>query len=83
MNNFVHNVVFDILQQIFHGRIDRKLDRQLAISVFLDGRLIERILAGQTANDAQTCVPPQVVSSRIVLTIFFAAAGSGSATWDT
>ncbi|KAM0792410.1 hypothetical protein ACM66B_005088 [Microbotryomycetes sp. NB124-2] len=51
-NNFLHNVVFDILQQIFHGRLDRALDRQLAISVFTEGRLIDRILAGQAANDA-------------------------------
>ncbi|KAI5475707.1 hypothetical protein MNV49_001041 [Pseudohyphozyma bogoriensis] len=50
-NNFLHNVVFDILQQIFHGRIERPLDRQLALSVFLDARLIDRILAGQAAND--------------------------------
>ncbi|GAA5921785.1 hypothetical protein JCM1841_001862 [Sporobolomyces salmonicolor] len=51
-NNFLHNVVFDLLQQIFHGRIDRSLDRQLALSVFLDGRLCERILEGQKRNDA-------------------------------
>ncbi|KAK4053021.1 sporulation-induced protein [Microbotryomycetes sp. JL201] len=51
-NNFLHNVVFDILQQIFHGRLDRALDRQLALTVFVEGRLIERILAGQAANDA-------------------------------
>ncbi|GAA5931381.1 uncharacterized protein JCM15063_001450 [Sporobolomyces koalae] len=50
-NNFLHNVVFDIIQQIFHGRIDRQLDRQLALSLFLDGRLCERLLAGQRRND--------------------------------
>ena len=49
----MHNVVFDLLQQIFHGRIDRALDRQLALSVFIDGRLIDRILAGQAANDLE------------------------------
>ena len=50
-NNFLHNVVFDLIQQIFNGRIDRALDRQLAIAVFVDGKLIDRILAGQAAND--------------------------------
>ncbi|GAA6061581.1 hypothetical protein JCM10212_004331 [Sporobolomyces blumeae] len=50
-NNFLHNVVFDIIQQIFHGRIDRPLDRQLALSLFLDGRLCERLLDGQKRND--------------------------------
>ncbi|GAA6016562.1 hypothetical protein JCM10207_002842 [Rhodosporidiobolus poonsookiae] len=51
-NNFLHNVVFDFLQQIFHGRLDRPLDHQLAVSVFTDARLCERILAGQARNDA-------------------------------
>lgn len=52
-NNFLHNVVFDIVQQIFHGRIDRTLDRQLALSVFIDARLIDRILEGQATNDRE------------------------------
>ncbi|SCV69501.1 BQ2448_2521 [Microbotryum intermedium] len=50
-NNLIHNVTFDLIQQIFHGRIDRGLDRQLAVSVFLDGRLIDRILEGHEANE--------------------------------
>ncbi|GAA5824299.1 hypothetical protein JCM3770_004456 [Rhodotorula araucariae] len=50
-NNFLHNVVFDLIQQIFHGRLDRTLDRQLAESVFVEGKLCERILDGQKAND--------------------------------
>ncbi|GAA5841518.1 hypothetical protein JCM11251_001248 [Rhodosporidiobolus azoricus] len=51
-NNFLHNVVFDLLQQIFHGRLNRPLDRRLAESVFADARLCERILEGQKRNDA-------------------------------
>lgn len=50
-NNFLHNVVYDVLQQIFHGRLDRTLDRQLALSVFIDAKLIQRILEGQAVND--------------------------------
>ncbi|GAA5927003.1 hypothetical protein JCM10213_005548 [Rhodosporidiobolus nylandii] len=50
-HNFLHNVVFDVLQQIFHGRLDRPLDRQLAVSTFVDGRLCERILKAQKRND--------------------------------
>ncbi|GAA5931202.1 hypothetical protein JCM3775_004960 [Rhodotorula graminis] len=50
-HNFLHNVVFDLVQQIFHGRLDRTLDRQLAESVFTDGKLCERLLDGQKAND--------------------------------
>lgn len=50
-NNFLHSVVFDVVQQIFQGRLDRTLDRQLAESVFIDGRLCQRILEGQKRND--------------------------------
>lgn len=44
-------MVFDVLQQIFQGRLDRTLDRQLAESVFTDGRLCQLILEGQKRND--------------------------------
>lgn len=57
-NNFLHNVVFDVLQQIFHGRVDRLLDRELALSVFIEGRLIDRILEGHADNDANWCEKP-------------------------
>lgn len=50
-NNFLHSVVFDVVQQIFQGRLDRTLDRQLAESVFIDGRLCQLILEGQKRND--------------------------------
>ncbi|GAA5985159.1 hypothetical protein JCM11641_005470 [Rhodosporidiobolus odoratus] len=50
-NNFLHNVVFDLLQQVFHGRLDRPLDYHLAVSVFNDARLCERLLDGQKRND--------------------------------
>ncbi|GAA5947303.1 hypothetical protein JCM3765_001616 [Sporobolomyces pararoseus] len=59
-NNFLHNVVFDIIQQIFHGRIDRQLDRQLALSLFLDGRLCERLLDGQKRNDEAAAKRPNM-----------------------
>lgn len=60
----MHNVVFDVLQQIFHGRIDRALDRQLALSVFIDGRLVDRILAGQAANDIEVYVEISQTTTR-------------------
>lgn len=43
--------MFDVVQQIFQGRLDRTLDRQLAESVFIDGRLCQLILEGQKRND--------------------------------
>lgn len=59
-NNFLHSVVFDVLQQIFQGRLDRTLDRQLAESVFIDGRLCERILEGQQQNDEAAAKRPNM-----------------------
>lgn len=59
-NNFLHSVVFDVLQQIFQGRLDRTLDRQLAESVFIDGRLCERILEGQRQNDEAAAKRPNM-----------------------
>lgn len=62
-------MVFDIIQQIFHGRLDRTLDRELALSVFLDARLIDRILAGQAANDSKY-VRARPASHNALLTFF-------------
>ena len=51
-NNFLHNVVYDILQQFFNGRMDTGLNRRLAIAVFESGKLTDRIVAGHRANEA-------------------------------
>ncbi|KAF2178372.1 extragenic suppressor of kinetochore protein 1 [Zopfia rhizophila CBS 207.26] len=54
-NNFLHNVVYDVVQQVFNGQMDRGFNRSLAIDLFETGRITERIIEGQQASDkAQT-----------------------------
>lgn len=53
-NNFLHNVVYDILTQVLNGPMDKGFNRQLAVDLFTTGRLTEKILQGQkTSDDAQ------------------------------
>lgn len=50
-NNFLHNVVYDVVQQVFNGQMDRGYNRSLAIDLFETGRITERIIEGQQASD--------------------------------
>jgi hypothetical protein len=50
-NNFLHNVVYDILTQVLNGPMDKGFNRQLAIDLFTTGQLTEKILSGQRASD--------------------------------
>jgi SIT4-associating protein SAP185/190 len=50
-NNFLHNVVYDILTQVLNGPMDKGFNRQLAIDLFTTGQLTEKILQGQKASD--------------------------------
>ncbi|KAK0549683.1 hypothetical protein OC845_003021 [Tilletia horrida] len=50
-NNFLHNVVYDILQQFFNGRMDIGLNRQLTIHVFRNGKLTDKIVEGHKKNE--------------------------------
>ncbi|KAH8725086.1 extragenic suppressor of kinetochore protein 1 [Phaeosphaeriaceae sp. PMI808] len=50
-NNFLHNVVYDVVQQVFNGHMDRGFNRSLAIDLFETGRITERIIEGQQASD--------------------------------
>ena len=49
-NNFLHNVVYDIIQQLFNCDIDVAINRKLIISVFKDAHLVESILEGVRRN---------------------------------
>ena len=49
-NNFLHNVVYDIIQQLFNSDIDVAINRKLIISVFKDAHLVEAILEGARRN---------------------------------
>lgn len=46
-NNFLHNVVFDIVQQVLNGPMAEGFNRYLAIDLFKSGRLTYLICEGQ------------------------------------
>jgi hypothetical protein len=50
-NNFLHNVVYDILTQVLNGPMDKGFNRQLAIDLFTTGQLTEKIIEGQRISD--------------------------------
>ena len=59
-NNFLHNVVYDVVQQVFNGSFERGYNRTLAIDLFCTSTcnelastadITQRILDGQTASD--------------------------------
>jgi serine/threonine-protein phosphatase 6 regulatory subunit 3 len=52
-NNFLHSAVYDMVHQILTGYVDTGLNRELAISLFRDARLMHRIVEGQKMNDAE------------------------------
>jgi len=47
-NNFLHNVVYDVVQQVFNGPMDRGHNRFLAFDLFETGRITEQIINGQS-----------------------------------
>ncbi|KKK19611.1 extragenic suppressor of kinetochore protein [Aspergillus rambellii] len=50
-NNFLHNVVYDVIQQVFNGPMDRGYNRVLAVDVFETGRITQAIFEGQKRSD--------------------------------
>ncbi|KKY23474.1 putative sit4-associated protein [Phaeomoniella chlamydospora] len=50
-NNFLHNVVYDVIQQVFNGPMDRGFNRSLAIDLFETGSITEQIVDGQRRSD--------------------------------
>ena len=50
-NNFLHNVVYDVVQQVFNGPMDRGYNRTLAVDLFQTGCVTERIVQGQAQSD--------------------------------
>ncbi|KAF9462719.1 SIT4 phosphatase-associated protein-domain-containing protein [Collybia nuda] len=59
-NNFLHSAVYDMVHQILTGYVDTGLNRELAISLFRDARLMHRIVEGQKMNDAEIAKPKGV-----------------------
>ncbi|KAI0376239.1 SAPS-domain-containing protein [Hypomontagnella monticulosa] len=50
-NNFLHNVVYDIVQQVFNGPMDRGYNPTLAISLFEAADITNAIINGQTSSE--------------------------------
>ena len=50
-NNFLHNVVYDVVQQVFNGPMERGHNRYLAFDLFETGKITEEIIEGQRASD--------------------------------
>ena len=50
-NNFLHNVVYDIVQQVFNGPMDRGYNPTLAVSLFEAADVTVAIISGQQASD--------------------------------
>ncbi|KAI9155534.1 Extragenic suppressor of kinetochore protein 1 [Paramyrothecium foliicola] len=50
-NNFLHNVVYDIVQQVFNGPMDRGYNPTLAVSLFEAADVTTAIINGQKASD--------------------------------
>ncbi|ROW17141.1 hypothetical protein VPNG_01354 [Cytospora leucostoma] len=50
-NNFLHNVVYDIVQQVFNGPMDRGFNPTLAISLFESADVTRQIINGQHASE--------------------------------
>ena len=50
-NNFLHNVVYDVVQQVFNGPMDRSYNPALAVSLFEAADVTSQIIDGQTASE--------------------------------
>ncbi|KAI0008779.1 SAPS-domain-containing protein [Xylariaceae sp. FL0662B] len=50
-NNFLHNVVYDIVQQVFNGPMDRGYNPTLAISLFESADVTNAIINGQASSE--------------------------------
>ncbi|WFD26176.1 hypothetical protein MNAN1_001153 [Malassezia nana] len=59
-NNFLHNVVYDILQQLFNGDMESAINRKLTISAFDEACLVEAILEGARRNQESSQGPRRI-----------------------
>lgn len=59
-NNFLHSAVYDFIHQILTGNVTSGLNRELAIALFRDARIMHRIVEGQQRNDIESSKPEGV-----------------------
>ncbi|KAH6902440.1 phosphatase associated protein, partial [Coprinopsis sp. MPI-PUGE-AT-0042] len=50
-NNFLHSTVYDLIHQVLTGNVETGRNRELAISLFRDAKIMQRITEGQARND--------------------------------
>ncbi|KAJ9654050.1 sporulation-induced protein [Neophaeococcomyces mojaviensis] len=50
-NNFLHNVVYDVVQQVFNGPMDRGHNKFLAFDLFETGKITDQIIQGQQRSE--------------------------------
>lgn len=50
-NNFLHNVVYDVVQQVFNGPMDRGYNKYLAFDLFETGKITDQIIQGQRRSE--------------------------------
>lgn len=53
-NDFLHHVVYDLLQQVLNGRLGPGMNRELIIELIKEARLIERVLDAHRLNERMT-----------------------------
>ncbi|CAO3628443.1 unnamed protein product [Cunninghamella blakesleeana] len=56
-NNFLHYVTYDMLHQVFNGRMDKGYNRLLALSILKDGQLTTKMVNAQKENDQEWSKP--------------------------
>ncbi|ORZ10438.1 SIT4 phosphatase-associated protein-domain-containing protein [Absidia repens] len=56
-NNFLHYVTYDMLHQVFNGRMDKGYNRLLALSILKDGQLTTKMANAQKENDEEWAKP--------------------------
>ncbi|CAO3646400.1 unnamed protein product [Cunninghamella echinulata] len=56
-NNFLHYVTYDMLHQVFNGRMDKGYNRLLALSILKDGQLTTKMVNAQKENDQEWAKP--------------------------
>lgn len=56
-NNFLHNVVYDVVQQVLNAPMDKDQNYALAVDMFKQGKITEKIVYGQELNDKKVAKP--------------------------
>lgn len=55
-HNFLHSVVYDLVQQVINSNAEDEVNRKICVSLFEEGHLTKRILEAQKTNDEEACV---------------------------